>query len=73
MARHRKKNEKIEMPSDEKKEPLENLKDKFCSRFGLKDPQEKKKALPPNAHFSIWYPLYCYGKERLQFNGLKKE
>ena len=35
------------MSSNEKKEPLENLKDKFRSLFGLKDPQEKKKALPP--------------------------
>ena len=41
------------MSSNEKKEPLENLKDKFRSLFGLKDPQEKKGALPPKARFSI--------------------
>ena len=35
------------MPSDGNKEPLENLKDKFRSLFGLKDPLEKNKALPP--------------------------
>jgi cell division protease FtsH len=36
---------------------MENLKDKFRSLFGLKDLQEKKKALPPKARFSIWYFL----------------
>ena len=48
------------MPSDEKKEPMENLKDKFRSLFGLKDPQEKNKALPPKARFSIWYFLIVF-------------
>jgi len=37
----------------EKKEPLEDLKDKFRSFFRLRDPQKKKDALPPKAHFSI--------------------
>ena len=48
------------MPSNEKKEPLENLKDKLRSLFGLKDPQKKKSALPPKAHFSIWYFLIVF-------------
>jgi len=61
------------MPSNEKEEPLEKLKDKLPSHFGFKNSQEKKKALPLKAHFSLWYPLYCYGKERSQFKGFKKE
>ena len=48
------------MPSDEKKEPLEILKDKFRSFFGLKNPRDKKNALPPKAHFSIWYFLMAF-------------
>jgi cell division protease FtsH len=45
------------MPSDRKREPQENLKDKLRSFFGSQDPQKKKNALPPKAHFSIWYFL----------------
>jgi cell division protease FtsH len=45
------------MPSNEKKEPAENLKDKFRSLFSPQDPQKKKDALPPKTHFSIWYFL----------------
>jgi cell division protease FtsH len=45
------------MPSNEKKEPLEDLKDKLRSLFTPQDPQKKKNALPPKAHFSIWYFL----------------
>jgi hypothetical protein len=53
------------MPSNEKKEPGENLQDKIRSFFGPPDPQKKKDALPPKAHFSIWYfliafPLFSY-------------
>jgi cell division protease FtsH len=48
------------MPSDGKKEPLEDLKDKFRSFFGAQDPQKKKNALPPKAHFSIWYFLMAF-------------
>ncbi len=48
------------MPSEQKKEPMENLKHQFRSLFGLKDPQEKKNALPPKAHFSIWYFLIVF-------------
>ena len=43
------------MPPHGEKEPMENLKDKFRSLFGLQDPQVKKKVLPPKARFSIWY------------------
>jgi cell division protease FtsH len=48
------------MPSDGKKEPLEDLKDKLRSIFSPKDPQKKKDALPPKAHFSIWYFLMAF-------------
>ena len=71
MARRRRKNGKIQMPPNEKKS-LENIKDKYRSFFSVKNSQEKKKALPLKAHFSTWHHLYCYGKERSQFNGIKK-
>ena len=61
------------MPPDDKKESIENLNDKFCSPFGVKDPLRKKKAMPLKAHFSAWYHLYCYGKERSRLNSFKKE
>jgi len=48
------------MPSNGKKEPVENLIDKLRSLFGLNDPQKKKSALPPKAHFSIWYFLMAF-------------
>jgi cell division protease FtsH len=48
------------MPSDWEKEPIENLKNKFRSFFGPRDPQKKKDALPPKAHFSIWYFLIAF-------------
>ena len=48
------------MPSNGKKEPIEDLKDKFRSFFGPRDPQKKKDALPPKAHFSIWYFLIAF-------------
>jgi cell division protease FtsH len=48
------------MPSDGKKEPLEDLKDKFRSFFGAQDPKKKKNALPPKARFSIWYFLLAF-------------
>jgi cell division protease FtsH len=48
------------MPSNEKKDLGENLKDKFRSLFGPQDPQKKKNALPPKAHFSIWYFLIAF-------------
>jgi cell division protease FtsH len=47
------------MPSDGKKEQQETLKDKLRSLFGAQDPQ-KKNALPPKAHFSIWYFLMAF-------------
>jgi cell division protease FtsH len=48
------------MPSNEKKEPIKDLKDKIRSFFGPRDPQKKKDALPPKAHFSIWYFLMAF-------------
>jgi cell division protease FtsH len=38
---------------------MEDLKTKFRSLFSLQDPQ-KKNALPPKAHFSIWYFLIAF-------------
>jgi cell division protease FtsH len=48
------------MPSNGKKEPIEDLKNKIRSFFGPRDPQKKKDALPPKAHFSIWYFLIAF-------------
>ncbi len=48
------------MPSNGIKELIENLKDKFRSVFSPQDPQKKKNALPPKAHFSIWYFLIAF-------------
>jgi cell division protease FtsH len=45
------------VPSTEKKEPEESLVDKIRSFFGLLNGQKNKNALPPKAHFSIWYFL----------------
>jgi cell division protease FtsH len=44
------------MPSNGKKEPRQNLSDKVRFLFEPQDPQ-KKNALPPKTHFSIWYFL----------------
>jgi cell division protease FtsH len=52
--------EEENMPSNEKKEPIEVLKDKIRSFFGPRDPQKKKDALPPKTHFSIWYFLIAF-------------
>ena len=48
------------MPSDGKKDPIEDLKDRFRSLFGPRAPRKKKDALPPKAHFSIWYFLMAF-------------
>jgi len=48
------------MPSNGKKESIEDLKDKLRSFFGPQDPNKKKDALPPKAHFSIWYILIAF-------------
>lgn len=45
------------MGDNGKKEPWEILKDKMRSVFSPLNPQEKKNALPPKTHFSIWYFL----------------
>jgi hypothetical protein len=47
------------MPSNEKKEPTQNLKDKIRSFFVPQGPR-KKDALPPKTHFSIWYFLIAF-------------
>jgi cell division protease FtsH len=39
---------------------LENLKNKFRSVFSPQDPRGKRNALPPRAHFSIWYFLIAF-------------
>jgi cell division protease FtsH len=48
------------MPSSGKKAALEELKEKFRSFFGPRDPQKKKDGLPPKTHFSIWYFLIAF-------------
>ncbi|MGE5255014.1 MAG: ATP-dependent zinc metalloprotease FtsH [Planctomycetaceae bacterium] len=48
------------MPSDGKKEPEQNFQNKIRALFGSQDPQKKKNALPPKAHFSIWYFLIAF-------------
>jgi cell division protease FtsH len=48
------------MPFNEKKEPGEIFKDKLRSVFTHKDSQKKTKALPPKAHFSIWYFVMAF-------------
>ena len=45
------------VPSIGRKEPEENLVEKIRSFFGLRNGQKNKNALPPKAHFSIWYFL----------------
>jgi cell division protease FtsH len=39
---------------------MENLMDKLRSVFGPRDPKKNKNALPPKAHFSIWYFLMAF-------------
>ena len=48
------------MPSDQEKRPGDNFREKLSSFFGFQDPARKKKALPPKAHFSIWYFLIVF-------------
>jgi cell division protease FtsH len=48
------------MPPKEKKDPIENLKERFRSFLRPRDPQKKKDALPPRTHFSIWYFLIAF-------------
>jgi cell division protease FtsH len=51
---------KMKMASNENKDPISNLMNKLRSLFGLQDPRKKKDALPPKAHFSIWYFLLVF-------------
>ena len=48
------------MPIKKLKETVDNLKDQLRSLFNPQDPQKKKNALPPKAHFSIWYFLMAF-------------
>jgi cell division protease FtsH len=49
-----------DMPSNQEKRPEDNFREKLSSFFGSHDPARKKKALPPKAHFSIWYFLIVF-------------
>jgi cell division protease FtsH len=48
------------MAEDDEKNPNEVLKRRIKSFFSPPDPQKKKGALPPKAHFSIWYFLIIF-------------
>ena len=48
------------MASNENTDPISNLMNKLRSLFGVQDPRKKKDALPPKAHFSIWYFLMVF-------------
>jgi len=48
------------MDEDDEKNPNEILKKRLKSFFSPPDPQRKKNALPPKAHFSIWYFLIIF-------------
>jgi cell division protease FtsH len=48
------------MAEDDEKNPNELLKRRIKSFFSPPDPQKKKGALPPKAHFSIWYFLIIF-------------
>jgi cell division protease FtsH len=49
------------MSSENERRPDENLKEKFRSFFNPQNPQQRKKnALPPKAHFSIWYFIIVF-------------
>ncbi len=45
------------MPANEEKSLLEDLKERWQAFFAPRAAQNKKDALPPKAHFSIWYFL----------------
>ncbi|MBW1993568.1 MAG: ATP-dependent metallopeptidase FtsH/Yme1/Tma family protein, partial [Deltaproteobacteria bacterium] len=48
------------MPPKKKKKPQEEMIDKARSIFGPQASKGKKGALPPRAHFSIWYFLIAF-------------
>jgi len=48
------------MPSDKKRQPIEELKDRLRSLFSPRSPQKKKDGLPPKTNFSIWYFLIAF-------------
>jgi cell division protease FtsH len=48
------------MPFNGIKETVDNLKIRLRALFNPQDPLKKKNALPPKAHFSIWYFLVVF-------------
>jgi len=46
------------VPAAEQKDPKQDLRDKFGSLFG--PPDRKRPALPPKAHFTLWYFLIAF-------------
>ncbi len=48
------------MPSDEKKEPGQDIKERIRSLLNPGDTPKNKNALPPRTHFSIWYFLLAF-------------
>jgi cell division protease FtsH len=48
------------MPVNERRTPLEDLKERIRALFAPRDAQKKKDALPPKTHFSIWYFLIAF-------------
>lgn len=48
------------MPSEEKKPPAGDLKEKIRDFFSAGDERKTGKALPPKTHFSIWYFLITF-------------
>jgi hypothetical protein len=59
------------MPSDGKKEPIEELKDKIRTFFSPRNPQKKKDALPPNVYFSIWEQEQTLNQLLLEMDGFE--
>ena len=48
------------MAANGEKEPMQALKEKFRALFTPGSPQNKKDAMPPKTHFSIWYFLITF-------------
>ena len=48
------------MAGKREKTPLEDLKERLHALFAPGGVQKKKDALPPKAHFSIWYFLITF-------------
>jgi cell division protease FtsH len=48
------------MPANGKETPEKGFMDRMRSLFSPRDPEQKKNALPPKVHFSIWYFLLAF-------------